>query len=784
MNNAELTGFLAYPAKPKEIGQSIRAACEELKRQRPSWHLDPWEANDIAGYCLTDPILEQIRTSKILIADVTELNFNVAYEIGYAVGMQKRVFLVRNKAIASDERLVREVGIFDTLGYEGYANSIQLVQIIKAIASLAPLPLSDAPLNKNVPVYIVTPREKAEAEIRIISRVKKAGGIFFRSFDPVENARLSIRAAIEHVCPSIGIILPLLASNRADAVPHNLRCAFVAGLAHALEKETMVLQAGGEPVPLDLRDYVQIFDTPDSINPLVADFVRRVVERVLEQDDFVLSESATPLEDLFLGQSAAENEMTSLRNYYLQTEEFNRVVNGNVNLVAGRKGSGKTALFFQTRNRIRKDKQFAVLDLNPEGFQLQKFKDLVLRHLEHGTKEHTVTAFWEYLFFLEIAHKLLEKDRNTYLHNHLIRDHFTKVSALYHTETFSVEGDFAERMLKLTQSIADAYEQHHHEAAASNDQLLARPQITEFLYLHNLKELRDAVTEYAKLKQGIWILFDNIDKGWHAHGITTEDLVILRCLMEALSKLRRELGRAEVTCNTVVFLRNDVYELLVESMPDRGKVSKIALDWTDPNLLRELLRRRFVSNVKDKTADFATIWRNIAQSHICGGQESSQYVIDRCLMRPRALLDLLNHAKAHAVNLRHSRILEEDFIEGARAYSTDLINQIDLEIQDVYPEAQNSLYAFVEANSLLDEKQLHDYFGRLNLPEDRYDKMIELFLWYGFLGMLREDGNSTYIYDVNYDMRKLKALRKKRGASDMVYAINPAFWAGLDIKVE
>ena len=444
---------------------------------------------------------------------------------------------------------------------------------------------------------------------------------------------------------------------------------------------------------------------------------------------------------------------------------------------------GKTALFFQTRNSVRKDKQNIVLDLNPEGFQLLKFKDLVLRHLAHGTKEHTVTAFWEYLFLLELAYKLLEKDRNKYVNDHLIREHYVKVQSLYQTDQFTLEGDFAERMLRLTQSIAEAFEvKLQQEASSSNEKQLSRPQITEFLYQHNLKELRDAVIEYLKLKDSVWILFDNIDKGWHAHGIEPEDLAILRCLLDALSKLRREISRAEVQCNSVVFLRNDVYELLVGSMPDRGKISKIMLDWTDSNLLREVLRRRFVSNIKDKTAEFNTIWRNIAQPHICGGQESSQYVIDRCLMRPRALIDFLNHAKAHAINLRHSKILEEDFKEGERAYSADLINQIDLEIQDIFPEAENSLYAFIEAPGLLDEKQLHCHFDRLNLPADKYEKMIEIFLWYGFLGILREDGSTTYIYEVNYEMRKLIALKNKRQDKDMVYLINPAFWAGLDIK--
>jgi hypothetical protein len=151
-------------------------------------------------------------------------------------------------------------------------------------------------------------------------------------------------------------------------------------------------------------------------------------------------------------------------------------------------------------------------------------------------------------------------------------------------------------------------------------------------------------------------------------------------------------------------------------------------------------------------------------------------------MRPRALIDFLNHAKAHAVNLRHTKILEEDFRLGERAYSTDLINQIDLEIQDINPEASDSLYAFIEAPSLLDNPQLQTYLNRLGLPTTSHEQLTEFLMWYAFLGILREDGTTTYIHDVNYEMRKLLALRDARRPTELVYRINPAFWAGLDIK--
>jgi hypothetical protein len=71
-------------------------------------------------------------------------------------------------------------------------------------------------------------------------------------------------------------------------------------------------------------------------------------------------------------------------------------------------------------------------------------------------------------------------------------------------------------------------------------------------------------------------------------------------------------------------------------------------------------------------------------------------------------------------------------------------------LRDVYPVAENSLYAFIEAPNLLDESQLHKFFERFKFPPDKYGDIVELFLWYGFLGIVRDDASSTYIYDVNY----------------------------------
>jgi hypothetical protein len=174
-----LSAFIAFPVSPPQIGETVRETIKILRTSKPGLTLHSWEANDIAGRCLVDPIVQEIVERDFVIADISKLNFNVVYEIGFAIGKNKRVFLLKNKAIRSDDRLAREVGIFDTIGYFSYANSNDLSKAISELKDPTPLPVNKSIENKTAPVYLMTPREKTESEIRIFSRVKKEARLFF-----------------------------------------------------------------------------------------------------------------------------------------------------------------------------------------------------------------------------------------------------------------------------------------------------------------------------------------------------------------------------------------------------------------------------------------------------------------------------------------------------------------------------------------------------------------------------------------------------------------------------
>lgn len=769
-------GFVAYASQPAWLGDTIESGLERLSQQVGQGKFGSWAENDVAGRFLADPILKRIEEAKCLVADISSLNFNVTYEVGYAIAKGKRTILVRNRAHAADETELRRVGIFDTLGYRQYENGEELAAILRKIDDFDGLPVP-ANVDTTTPVWVLQFPFNTEVQGRLIARLKKAR-LRFRSFDPSEQARLAANDAIESVANAYGVVIPLATKDMVDARIHNLRAAFAAGLAHGLGKSTLLLQSGDDPVPLDYRDLVQHFRHAKQIDEYVAQLALDVTEN-LQSIAPPVPERGGLLFRLDMGSSTAENEFTHLGSYYLQTDEFRRALRGEVRIVTGRKGAGKTAVFAQVRDHVRADRQNIVIDLKPEGYQLRKFKDQILDFLEAGTAEHTITAFWEYLLLLEITYKVLEKDHALHLRDHRLLGPYQRLSSAYATDEYEREGDFSERMLQLIDIIAELFREKYQ---GRQEVRLNQKEVTELLYLHNLRELRDALEDYLQFKKEIWILFDNLDKGWSTHGVSEADLLMMRSLLDASRKLEQSFDSQGIDCHTIVFMRNDIYQLLIEYTSDRGKELRTSLDWSEPDLLRQVLKRRFLYNgLPDQP--FEQLWRQIVVPFV-NGEESSQYLIDRSLMRPRFLLNAVSHCRGFAVNLEHEKIEESDIERGISAYSTDLIYDIDLEIRDVLPFAEDVLYNFIGSPANLSMNQITSVLKDAGFDDTQRESLLDILLWYGVLGITRDNGDPTYIYNVNYDVRRLKILMERIAPDASGIAINPAFWSGLEVVAD
>ena len=130
-------GFVAYAANPSLIGETIEAAVLDLNRTNLS-SFRTWRAAEVAGQFIGSRITQDIASRELFVGDVTVLNFNVTYEIGFAIGQRKRLLLIRHAAFSESDQ-AKSLGVFDTIGHLSYENSTQLADLLTEAARSTPL---------------------------------------------------------------------------------------------------------------------------------------------------------------------------------------------------------------------------------------------------------------------------------------------------------------------------------------------------------------------------------------------------------------------------------------------------------------------------------------------------------------------------------------------------------------------------------------------------------------------------------------------------------------------
>lgn len=193
--------------------------------------------------------------------------------------------------------------------------------------------------------------------------------------------------------------------------------------------------------------------------------------------------------------------------------------------------------------------------------------------------------------------------------------------------------------------------------------------------------------------------------------------------------------------------------------------------------------RRRLRYALDASTDLSVeaLWHRICVP-IIENENSLDYLIRRSLMRPRYLLRLINYCKGNAINFSRNKIDEEDIRLGLSEYSTDIVTEIDLEIRDLLGQAGDVLYTFLGEPRKMALSTIRRLIAVRVADESVREGVYRLLLWHGVLGLIRSEvPDATYIYDVNYDMKRLLGLIQKSEERDPELEVNPGFWAGLEL---
>ena len=607
-----------------------------------------------------------------------------------------------------------------------------------------------------------------DGQMKLLSLVKKSG-LRFRTFDPKETSRLSLQDAFREVKSSLGIIAHLLSPMRHGSLVHNARSAFMAGLAMSSGQAVCIIQEGSEQRPIDYRDLVLPYTDPNQIQALVTPFIRQIFDGIQSTRFIPITLPLRALETLDFGDVAAENEIKALDYYFVPTAQYNEARRGHARLIVGRKGTGKTAIFYGLRRAYWTSQDQLVLDLKPEGHQFTKLREAVLSTLSKGLQEHVLSAFWTYVLLMEIANKILRDDGRYAIRNNQRARAFEEIRLAHGGNPSMEEADFSERLLNVVDKLADTTD----TSVFGNE---SSERLTGLLYQQEIRNLSSKLGTYLRGKKGVWLLIDNLDKGWPVNGAETEDIMILRSLLESTRKLQRSFSKDNIEFNTVVFIRNDIYEHLLKETSDKGKDTAVLLEWTDLEALKQLVYRRMLTSVQQEST-FESLWLSFFQAHV-EGEESFSYIVNRTMMRPRDILRLLRECVNVAVNRGHEKVSESDVIQAEKRYSEDQLQEISFELKDISPEYGDVIYGFIGCLTTLDREELRDRLRLMAVPDASCAHVEGLLLWFGFLGVMNSDGEERYSYSYQYGVDRM--LRE--ACTNPTFVIHPAFRSALGCK--
>jgi hypothetical protein len=115
--------FFLYPSEPRLISATIEEAIRIIRAAQGTLKLVSWTEIGVPGQIIFCKICQYQRFASVVVPDVTTLNLNVLFEIGYALGLDPLILPIRDTSIIKDQKTFDELRLVDTFGYIDFANS-------------------------------------------------------------------------------------------------------------------------------------------------------------------------------------------------------------------------------------------------------------------------------------------------------------------------------------------------------------------------------------------------------------------------------------------------------------------------------------------------------------------------------------------------------------------------------------------------------------------------------------------------------------------------------------
>lgn len=781
--------FVAYPSAIPGRGDAIEEAVTQLN-QGAIVQAKSWAGLAVTGRPIIGAICEEIRNSDLLIADITNLNPNVLFELGFALTQPKRLWLLFNPKVAGAKVLFDRFQLLTTVGYSQYTNSREIVtqfykeEPYKTLNQtlLADLLKSAPPASRKESLLYIKPELSTEAVMKITRRVAGAPVASIID-DPHEIGVQPLEWYVMNTSAAKGIVCHFLSDDYEDVRISNAKNAFVAGLAFGFQKPLLMLAHKPYHSPIDYRDLLRVHDDAKQAEVFYQEWLARILE--IEKDTVerkaLYKESVAAhggLVELKIGDPIAEYESDELFEYFIPTSAYADALNGKYSIFVGRKGAGKTATLMKVADQLRSDPRNHICVIKPIDYELEGLLSILKQQMTVSEKGYLIESFWKALIYTELAKSVYEgiSSKPEFLGRTNAEEN---LFAFVKANEDLVLPEFSMRLDSLVARLAKV-----NVTSTSSAEIKTR--VSESVHKVLVNNLRNLIVDCLERANSVALLVDNLDKNWTQRadvGLTSELLLALLSVGPRVADefKKSSLGRRRLDVMMTIFIRSDIYAALLSHARESDKLPIRKIEWNDQELLGRVIEKRIMTS-DPGISDAAEVWNKYFVERVCG-VSTKDFLVASVFPRPRDLIYLVRASLQHAVNRAHTKIQEKDILSGLEQYSSFSFASLMTEGAPQFRALQDFMIQLMGGPSVLTDDDIREGLEESGQGITNLDYVVGLLQELTFLSYETSPGHFVFGYDQE-EKAKLTVLAKKtaKAVGKRRYQIHPAFHSYLELK--